>query len=246
MSRRGAGKLIETWEHHRYKDKVNIYLNREDGVFSARYGEHYLNSKSLEELRSDLSKLVEKCMKLEWIPVILIELNGRTSFHRDKRIGPGATTEVATDPEDERTEHGSADFDLRFKRFYLAKQPNGEWLECDIWYSQDVDGKSDRFEHDTYKFGERSLRRLNSQKLYLHGEDIKNFKIPYKCKDTSFNENKQLHYVKYTPQLWSGLNEIAFKVDELIDKLKQLLGSEKGLLLVEGLLNKLLPLEKEK
>ncbi len=87
-------------------------------------------------------------------------------------------------------------------------------------------------------------RRLNSSHFHLYGEDAKTFRLPYKSTDNSFGEKKQLHYVKYTPQLWAGLNEVASKIEELAGRLNDLLGSEKGLLLVEGIVDKLLPAPK--
>lgn len=240
--RRPGRQFIETWQHQRYKDKVDIYLDKKDGRFHGEYSDEVLFSSTLEELRKLLSKKVEESTNLNWIPVIMITLNGHSNFHRDKKIGPGATEEVSTDSEDERVEKGSAHFDLHFERFWMAKQEKGTWLACHIWNSEDVGGKSDSYKSDRdHDFHAPLPRRLNSREFYLHREDVKNFKLPFHHADNSFNDKKECHYVKYTPELWSGLNELAFKVDDLIEKLQKLLGSDKGLRLVEGLVKNLLP-----
>lgn len=180
-------------------------------------------------------------VQLKWIPVICISLRGGARFHRNKKTGRLSTTEEELDSEDERTDTGSADFNLEFRRFWMAKEPSGEWLSCEVWFSQDDDGKSDRYNPDHDHFNEPMPRRLNARRFYLHGEEVKKFTIPWTSVDNSFNEQKNLHYVKYTPQLWAGLNEVAFKVEQLIENLKNLLGSERGLLLVESLVQKMLP-----
>ncbi len=241
MGRR-KGKIVKTWTHYRYKESATIHLNAENGVFSADYGDTILSSDTLEDLEKQLTTLVEESMKLDWIPVIQISMEGGARFHRDKKIGRGATTEEELDNEDSRTESGNAHLNLSFSRFWIAKEPSGTWLSCHIWHSEDVDGKS-----DVYRYGERSAfsdpmpRRLNAHNFYISGEDLKKFSLPFKCSDNNFGKKESVHYVKYTPQLWAGLNELAFKVEELTKKLTELLGEERGLLLVEGLINKLLP-----
>lgn len=59
MARRGKGQLIEAWEHYRYKsEKANIYLSKEDGMFSADYGDRSVSSHKLEDLRNELENLL--------------------------------------------------------------------------------------------------------------------------------------------------------------------------------------------
>jgi hypothetical protein len=241
--RKPGRQLIETWQHQRYKDKADIYLLKDNGTFTASYGEHTLTSQSLEKLRSDLRKLVESLTKLDWFPVVSITLSSKTYFYRDKKLGGGASTEEETE-HGERAESGSARFTLDFKRFWLAKRADGNFLVCTVWHSQDDDGKSDNF-NSTERFYEPSPRRLNASEFYLHGEDVNKFKLPHKGKERSFGNEQETHYVKYTPELWAGLNEIAFKIEDLAAKLSELIGTEKGIALVAGLVQKLLPAAKK-
>lgn len=236
--RRPGRQLIETWRHHRYKDEVSIYIEKSDGSFHATYGDINVNSKTLEGIRKELEKLVEETTNLEWIPVIMVNIEGQSYFCRNEKVGPNASTEKDVDQYSEKADKGSARLTLNFNRFWLTKNRHGVWMQCDVWYSEDEGGKSDHYDARR-SFNAPLPRRLNTSEFY-EARMNKDFNIPYTCKTSSFHE-RDSHYVKYTPELWAGLNEVAFKLEELTEKLETLLGSEQGLKLVEGLVGKLLP-----
>jgi hypothetical protein len=241
MKRRGR-TFVETWEHHRYKEKADIYLVRETGEFVTDYAEEHICFKELEQVRAALSKTVEQAVNLDWIPVIMVEIRGEFRAPRDVPFGKGATTEEEVDYEDNRRENGEASLHLHFSRFWIAKRPDGLWISCRIWRSQDDDGKSDRYDSKRDNIHAPSPRRLNSETFYTAKKD---FALPYRCIDSSWGEKRPTHYLRYTPKLWSGLNQIANKLEELNKRLQELVGSDEGIKLIENLVGKLLPAPKK-
>lgn len=235
---RGRGKLIEKWKHHKYDESANIYLDRETGSFSAEYGPKYIKESTLDGVRKQLTKIVEDTLVLDWFPVIEVSIRSKTHYATNQPLDRHLSKEEDSDVD--KAETGEVDIDFNFKRFWMAKEPSGKWLHCDVWESLDFKG-SDNFEPGTSKFGDPLPRRLNTHEFHIYGHDLKNFSLPFSYQNNSWGENKPTHYVKYTPQLWAGLNEVAAKLDHLVTRLQELIASEQGLKLVEGLVQKLLP-----
>lgn len=244
MRRRRGQTLIETWAHHRYKETTNIYLDKDSGEFHAEYAEEDLSSKSLEEIRSKLTKLVEETVVLDWIPIVQITMGGSVHCSMDKPISRTSSTNVQVDEYDERRESGEAELDLDFKRYWIAKRPDGKWLTCHIWHSQDDGGKSDRYDPKRDHFHAPTPRRLNSTEFWV-ARNNKDFSLPWTEK-ASAHERGDTHYVRYTEELWDGLNEIARRMDQLRERLETIVGSDKGRAQLVSNLTKMLPLEKAK
>lgn len=129
---------------------------------------------------------------------------------------------------------------LEFSRYWMAKRPDGVWMQCTVWHSEDSKGS------DNYDFNRNQAihdplpRRLNTSEFRIYGFDMNKFKIPIVSKSHDWRE-KPKHYVLYTPELWAALNEVSFRLSELAEKLTGLLTSEAGLKQIEALVQKALP-----
>jgi hypothetical protein len=241
MSRKSGAK-IETWQHPKYtSETAEIRLHRQDGLFMAEYGDGNYSNKSLEELRAELTAAVEARMKLDWIPVIIVELRGNADF-----VGKRYRDDLPLDEYDleqqRKADATSAELKVSASRAWFAKLPDGRWLECSLWHSEDYKG-SDRFDSKTSeRLGTDAPmpRRLNAKEFSWSGKVP--FAIPCSIEGTAHWEvGEKTHYIHYTEELWAALNEVSRRTQELKRKLDALVGSDDGQKVLIANLQRLLP-----
>lgn len=239
------GKIIETWVHPKYKERVDIRLDKKTGEFGAEYGEHRLRSLELPKLRDDLRALIDRLWALEWVPMIEVSCEGSARCTIQQPIRPGMTETVDED-EPDRQEEGKGELNITFSRSWIAQQPNGAWLQCKQWFSVDEQNPENAaLIHDEKVFFtcRPMARRLNARDFYLANrlDNGRGFALPYTVHDNYRVGNQaDVHYVPYTQELWDGLNELVARVDQLKNRLQDLLGKEAGRLRLAGLVNRFL------
>jgi hypothetical protein len=200
---------VEEYKHPKYGQPVEIILERDSGKFSATIDSKCFENSDLTALRKSLQEHIEKTVKMNWVGVIKVVVNG----------------EGADESSDTERGNSSAELEIAFERFWLAKVEN-EWFKCDVWHSEEYEG-SDHYVPNGPRSGFYAPvpRRLNSRKWGAPKED---FKIPYSYERWEFNEKGSEHYIEYTPELWAALCAICGKIGQLKKGFAGLIASPKG------------------
>jgi|ERR1700722_2979067 len=237
---RGNGRKIEVWSHPKYTSvsaEIRLHLS---GEFFAEYNGARFTDVSLENLRKKLLKASEEGVKLDWIPVITLRVSGNSDYFGQPYPGGQRKDDGALE-DDARSETTKAELRMDCDRSWMAKKPDGEWLECTTWYSEDFAGSDHYdFKRDSGRGDKPLLRRLNSRKFYWHGKTP--FSIP--CLEESTDHSNfgvKTHYIAYTEELWAALNDIARRVELLKNNLDALLGDEQKRELLVKNVARLLP-----
>jgi hypothetical protein len=241
MMKRNKVVEIETWQHPKYKgEKAVIRLDRNTGEFSAHYGERDITSKDLQEVRDQLFEMVTETMQLEWIPVLTVCVKIQCTATRKVRIGRHAT-ETQEEKRERKKEEIESKLGLHVRRFWLAKIKIG-WLQCHVWHSVDTEYVPPK-PGDLHDFDAPLPRRANAHEwMPPRSNDGRDFALPYTEKTREhYRDDAELHYLPYTEALWNGLNEIGARMNELGQKLENLIKQDGGIQKIESFCQKALP-----
>jgi hypothetical protein len=206
--------------------RVKIFLNREKNKFYADYaGEHFEHAECAQVKRLVLDS-IQASQKLDWIPVI--EIEKLLPFSAD-------------------TPENFIGFSL--DRFYIAYTTGGRIVRT-RWF---VDGEGVDVPLSVYRKsiegrvkGANAANDMAFVETFLWDEErAGKFRLPYPyegCQGTDSGEDwrsEQTVYVRYSPELWRGLELILERIEEMRRKLDELLLSPEGHKLIEGLVAQL-------
>jgi hypothetical protein len=230
----GVVRDIDKYELDRYAVKVPIHFDKNTGEFFAEYLEESFRAATVGIVKVRLDRFVRSTIKLHWVPVIQIHLDGGSYSFSDVINGPMHNGPVY------QRKHERVEGDLKLKayRYWLAKRSDGRWMECKIWDSRDFEAEGVKSDNE---FLGTSDRRINAHDFYLGNSD-KEFALPFAHKE-SFHEGETF-YLPYDENVWQALNAIADRVGELNKQLQALVATEKGRKKLQSFASRMLPAPK--
>lgn len=231
MSRRGM-KEVDRYKLQKYGVDIPIRLNKESGSFVAEYEDQIVTAPTLEGIRSALYKEVHNRVGLPWQPIIEVSVDGSRYTFADV-VNDSLHNGEVYQRKHMRVEGG---LKVRARRYWLAKRPDGAWMECEIWDSRDWIAEGMVFKGE---FLGTDDRRINAREFYPSRNDNE-FSLPYTVKADRSGEG-EVHYLPYDESMWQALNMVGDKMGELHSQLQKLVGSDGGRRKLASFAQRLLP-----
>lgn len=218
MARRGVGRREELWRHHKYGVEVEIRFISDSGKFFADMGEKRIESVSLPEVREQLKKLVEEQVEIVWIPVLEAHASANVQANAQRSHGRGSFSIEKAEYADE-ADDGSASVALEYNRYWVA-WVGAKWMICKDWTALDKPVEGEKFS----PFLRTQRMRAWEEKWLKKGPELQ---LPYVQEDVDTWTRREV-FVPYSQALWDSLVVISTKMEDLSDKINDLLATEEG------------------
>jgi hypothetical protein len=198
----GKGRTIEKWKHPDFGIEVPIRLTGE-GEFVAEFNNIDYSASTLSEIRQHLVAAVETTVKLSWQPILQVSSKSRERTDRLHQF----------------TERILGGIEMDARRFWIAEKPDGNWLMCWVWYSENA-GSPFPFPVDPNQ--SRPIDRLQNAQPW--NPPVRPFALPCVKEHKSYTDPRGTRdiYLSYKPELWDALVAIAVKMEDLAIRLEQI------------------------
>lgn len=225
MRKGELGRRLEFYTHRKYGGEIPIYLNGH-GTFSGVISDVVLSADTKQALIKLLEETLKNQTNLEWIPVIEIEFGYSWNTSRNR---------------DEERNTVKEEVQIEFCRFWIAQKIDKHWIEA----SWDVEHWDDR--EKVIETGDRLSRSKQFHRISgrynpttSKHEDLTDLKLPHTVKAEDRDEEPK-YYIPYTEELWTALNSISTRMEELQNRIIQVLKTPESRAGLIANISKLLP-----